>query len=38
MARVKWIASEFTPNENQVGMGHSWSALIIEFASIFLFS
>ena len=26
MAHVKWITSEFTPNENQVGMGHSWSA------------
>jgi len=26
MSKVKWMAVEFTPNENQVGMSHSWSA------------
>lgn len=26
MAKVKYCVTEFTPNENQVGMSHSWSA------------
>ena len=26
MAKVKWCAAEFTPNQNQIGMSHSWSA------------
>ena len=26
MEKVKYCVTEFTPNENQVGMSHSWSA------------
>lgn len=26
MAKVEYCVTEFTPNENQVGMSHSWSA------------
>lgn len=29
MPKVKWCATEFTPNQNQLGMGHSWSAKVV---------